>query len=197
MLTALQQRHGGARLREALGHLEADETAAYDDGSLHARRGDVVFHPERVLNGAQSKNALVVYARHIGHGGLRARREQQLVIALGVLAAGLRLADGDRLGLRVYRDDLAVHAHVDVEPRLEAPGRLERQRPLVGDIAADVIRQPAVGIGHIPAALKNDDLGALVYAAEPRRGSRAAGDAADYNHFHIHAPFGVFTLPTL
>ena len=62
----------------------------------------------------------------------------------------------------VDRGGLGVDAHVEVERRLERLRGVEEEFGGVFDLAADVVREPAVREGHVPAALQHDDLGALV-----------------------------------
>ena len=83
---------------------------------------------------------------------------------------------------------LVVHPHIDAEAFVKALGRLQGQLVLIGDDAADVIGQAAVGVGDKSRPLKNDDLRLLIPPADAGRGGRAAGNAADNDYFHVFTP---------
>ena len=59
----------------------------------------------------------------------------------------------------------------------------------VADLAADVVREPAVREGHVFAALQDDDLGALVAPAQARSRAHATGDSSDDYHSHVRLTF--------
>ena len=56
----------------------------------------------------------------------------------------------------------------------------------VGDHAADVVGQAAVGERDVAAALEDEDFGVFVHAAQPRGARRAAGHAADDQNAFWH-----------
>ena len=49
----------------------------------------------------------------------------------------------------------------------EPLGRGDQQLPAVGDHAAEIIRQAAIGERHVAAPLEDEDLRVLIHAAEP------------------------------
>ena len=189
LLAALEYRHAHARLGEVLRGLEADEAAAYDDDAARLLLRDDAAHLQRVLDGAQLEHALRVYARGVRHHGLRAGREDELVVLEAVFAAVGEAFDRDALVFAVYRRDLARDAHVDIEAGFEAPRGLEREGFLLRNDAADVVGQAAVGVGDEAGALYDGYLRALVEAAQPRRGGGPAGDAADDDYFLCHGVY--------
>ena len=65
----------------------------------------------------------------------------------------------------------------------------QREGALLGDNAADVVRQAAVCVGHEPGALEDNYLGALVETAKARGGSGPSGDTAYYNYFLTHGHY--------
>ena len=182
LLAALEQRHVHPGVDEVLRGLEADEPAADHDGPATLHRA--LAHGQRVLHRAQAQAERAVHSRGVRHEGLRSGGEDELVIALVVLAAAGEGADVHGLCRAVYAHRLGEDAHVHVEAALEALRRLERELLAVGYDAADVVRQAAVRVGDISGALEHHDLRALVQPPEPRRGGRAAGNAADNKHFH-------------
>ena len=66
-----------------------------------------------------------------------------------------------------------------VEEIAEPLGRGHQQLLPVGDHAADVIRQAAVGERDVAAPLEDEDFGVFIHAAEPRGARGPAGHAAD------------------
>lgn len=177
VVAALHHGHLEPALAEVLGHLEADEARAHHGDAPRPLALDEVGDAVGVLDGAQREQALAVLAGQPRHDRARAGGEDELVVALDVLAAIIEPANGDGAGLGVDGDGLLAHAHVDVEARTEALGRLQRELGAVGDGAADVVRQAAVGVAHVAGALDHDDLGVLVQAAQAGGGGGPAPPA--------------------
>ena len=83
---------------------------------------------------------------------------------------------------------LMPHPHIYTEPLPKALRCLESQLCLIGDDAADIIGQAAVGVRDIPRALKDNDLRLLIQPADSRRRSGSACHTA-YNHnLHFSTP---------
>ena len=90
---------------------------------------------------------------------------------------------------RVDTGDLGVDAYVEVERRLEGLRGVEEEFGGVFDLAADVVREPAVREGHVFAALQHDDLGALVAPAQACRRAHATRDSSDNYNSHVRLTF--------
>ena len=194
----LHDRDLQARVREVFRHLHADVAAAHDHdlcARLALERVHGRLDAQRVRDVAQGVDGAAIQAGKVRHEGRRARGDEELVIRLGIGSAA-RLAHGDRMGRAVDLRDLAVHAHVHVEARAEALGRLQGQVVLVGDDAAHVVRQSAIRKGDERAALQQEDLGLFVQAPGARRRRGPAGNAADDDQFHV-PHLQVFFLPPL
>ena len=170
-----------ASLCEGFGGLDADEPGAEDDGS----RARGLAQGERVVDRAQRVHARRVEAVDRGSAGAGSRGENQVVVGERVGLACLRVGDLDAVGARVDRRDLGVDAHVEVEHRLERLRGVKEEFGGVFDLAADVVREPAVREGHVFAALQHDDLGALVAPAQARRRAHATGNSSDNNYSHV------------
>ena len=112
-----------------------------------------------------------------------------MIVGERVSLAGLSVGDLDAAGARVNRRDLGVDAHVQVECGLEGLRGVEEELGGVFDLAADVIREPAVREGRVPAALQHDDLGALVAPAQACRRAHATRDSSDDNYSHVRLTF--------
>ena len=112
-----------------------------------------------------------------------------MVVGERVGLAGLSVGDLDSAGARVDRRDLGVDAHVEVERSLEGLRGVEEELGGVFDLAADVVREPAVREGHVLAALQHDDLGALVAPAQARRRAHATRDSSDNYNSHVRLTF--------
>ena len=178
-------RHAQPQQAQIFRQLDADEASADNYGRAAAGGDGLRADAERILHRAQRIDAGAVDAGQPRHNRPRARREDELVVALGVARAAVERADGDRLCRAVDGGRLLPQPHVDAETGIEALRRLQRQLRFVADGAADVIGQPAVGVGHIPRPLEHDDLRPLVQTAQPRRGRRAARHAADDDDLHL------------
>ena len=173
-----------AALHQVLGNLKADEAAADDDCGFRLLLLDEVGDGERVLDGAQREDALVVGAGNVGLDCLGAGGKDELVVALVVFLAGFEVLHVNFLGIAVDCRDLGLHANVDVEALLEALGRLYGELLALFDDAADVVRFAAVGIRDVAGALEDDDLGVLVVAAQTCCCAGTAGNATDDYNFH-------------
>lgn len=124
-----------------------------------------------------------------GPAGEAARGEDQVIVGERVGLAGLRVRDLDAVRAGVDRGDLGVDAHVEVERSFESLRGVKEELGGVFDLAADVVREPAVREGHVFAALQHDDLGALIAPAQARRRAHATGDSSDYYYSHVPLTF--------
>ena len=122
-------------------------------------------------------------------GGQSSGGKDQVIVGERVGLAGLSVSDLDAAGTRVDRRDLGVNAHVEVERSLEGLRGVEEELGGIFDLAADVVREPAVREGHILAALQHDNLGALVAPAQARGRAHATGDSSDDYNSHVRLTF--------
>ena len=133
-----------------------------------------------------------------GPAGEAARGEDQVIVGERVGLAGLRVRDLDAVRAGVDRRDLGVDAHVEVERSLEGFRGVKEELGGVFDLAANVVREPAVREGHVFAALQHDDLGALIAPAQACRRAHATGDSSDDEYSHVRLTFwlgGMSALP--
>ena len=175
-----------ASLYEGFGGLDADEPGTEDDGS----RARGLAQGESVVDRAQGVHARGVEAVDRRSAREGSRGENQVVVGERVGLAGLRVGDLDAVRIRVDRGGLGVDAHVEVEHRLERLRGVEEELGGVGDLAADVVREPAVREGHVFAAFQHDDLGALVAPAQARGSAHATGDSSD--DYYSHSPLAFY-----
>ena len=118
-----------------------------------------------------------------------------MIVGERVSLAGLSVGDLDAVGTRVDHGDLGVDAHVQVECGLEGLRGVEEELGGVFDLAADVVREPAVREGHVFAALQHDDLGALVAPAQACRRAHATSDSSDDYYSHVRLTFWLEDRP--
>ena len=183
LFVQLDQRDGDAAADEAFGHFQADETGADDDRPPPAavqRRLDAV----RVMEISQGEDA-----GQIGAGDRQARRggaggQNQLVVGLAIDPAGGQIADNDALARPVDRLDLALRPHVQFEPLAEPLGRDDQQLAAIGDLAAEVVGQAAIGKRDVRSSLEEDDFGVFRKASRPGGSRRAARHASDNKQLH-------------
>lgn len=102
-----------------------------------------------------------------------------MVVGLVLAPAGLEVAHADHPSFTVDGERLVVHPRVEVEPGPEALGRLEHEAVAMFDDPTDVVREAAVGVRHVSAALEHDDLGRRIETAQSGGGGHAAGHATD------------------
>src|SRR5690606_31339691 len=171
----LDERGVQALRGERLGGLDADEAGSEDDGAAGAPV-DLPAQGDGVVDGAQGAHARGVEAGQRGTDGTGAGGQDERVVADALLAAGGAHEDLARLG--VEPDDLVAGTHVEVESRAQPLGCLDEEVVGLGDLAAHVVGQTAVGEGDVLPALEDDDLRALVEPARAGGAAHAAGDAA-------------------
>ena len=174
-----------AAMREGFGGLDADEPGAEDDGSC--ARG--LAQGEGVVDRAQGVHARGVEAIDRRSARKGSRGENQVVVGERVGFARLRVGDLNGVRSGIDRGGLGVDAHVEVERRLERLRGVEEEFGGVFDLAADVVRQPAVREGHVLAALQYDDLGTLVAPAQACRRTHATGNSSDDYYSHAQLTF--------
>ena len=174
-----------ASVCEGFGGLDADEPGAEDDGA----RARGLAQGEGVVDRAQGVHARGVEAVDRGSAREGSRGEDQVVVGERVGLASLLVDDLDAVRTGINRHDLGVDAHVEVERRLERLRGVEEELGGVFDLAADVVREPAVREGHVLAALQHDDLGTLVAPAQACRRAHATSDSSDNNYSHVRLTF--------
>ena len=166
-----QQRDGDAAAAEVLGHLQADVAAAdHHRPARLAAMADPGVDLVHVVEVAQGEDA----------GQVDARQRRPHRRGPGAPAPARRRARGRRRrsegsgprwsgSARSMRRTSCQRADLDAEEVAEPLGRGDQQLPAVGDHAADVIRQAAVGERNVAAPLEDEDFGAFIHAAEPGR----------------------------
>lgn len=90
-------RHAQPQQTQIFRQLDADEASADDYGRAAAGGDGLRADAKRILHRAQRIDAGAVDAGQPRHNRPRARREDELVVALGVARAAVERADGDRL----------------------------------------------------------------------------------------------------
>src|SRR5262249_45537016 len=142
-----------------------------------------------VLEVAQGEDAGRVDARQRWAQRRCAGGEDELVVDSLVLPPRGQVTDPDLLRRPVDGLDRRAGAHVEVEPGPQALGGHDQQFVPLGDLAADVVRQAAVGERHFRPPLKEDDVGVLGQAAGAGRCGGTTGHAADDEQFHGQTSF--------
>ena len=88
------------------------------------------------------------------------------------------------------------NSHINAKTIPEALRSLQRQFFLLLDYTAHIIRQAAVGIGHIAAALDHHDLGVFIQTADAGGGRSTARHTA-YDHNFYLAPSTIAAISDL
>ena len=187
LVPSLQQRGLYARMNQVFRHLQADKAAADDHRVLWFGPLDLFPDGKGVLHRAQGKNAGAVDARQGRPQSLCARRQNQLIVSLLILASIQKASHPHRLSLPVNGQRLVVQPHIDVKPIPKALLGLKGQRLFLLNHSPDIVRQSAVGVRHIAAPLQNHNLRRLVQAAQSGRRGGPSGHSADNQYFHNHS----------
>lgn len=134
-----------AGMAEIFRHFQSDESSAHHDGAFHVVRVDKGLDAVGVFYVSEREDSFNADARKRRADGCRAGRKQKLVVALCVFFS-VFVSDGHRFCLGVDAYDLVFHPYVDVETAGKRFGSLYEQIVAVGDCAADIVGQPAVGV---------------------------------------------------
>ena len=178
------QCHVQAAFNQIFRYLQSDKAASDDNGRLRLFHQNIVLDPNRIRDGAEGEDPLIVL-RDKGRNIRRcARCDHQAVIGLHGLLSAVQVPDrhGFCGGIDFYR--LCSGTHVDRESCVERRRRLQLQILPVFYRSAYIIGQPAVGIGDKVPPLQNDDFRALIQSPQPCRRGRAACNAADNHYLH-------------
>ena len=185
LLRPLDHRHVQSQLPQVLHQLDADEAAAGQYRRLRVVLLDKFPDHQGVLHSAEGEQPVDPHAGQRRLGGLGAGGQDQLVVVLRKGFTRSQVFHVHRLFRRMDGRHLVADPHLHPEAPPEALRRLEGQLRPVGDDAADVIGQAAVGVGHIAGPLEHHDLRGLIQPAEPGRGSGASGHAAHDHDLHF------------
>ena len=165
-------------VHELLDHLQPDRVGPHHHRpGAPGRRGD---DPVHVLDVPQGINPPRPHPRDRGHQGRGAGWEDQLVVALLVDLTGLQIPHAHRLGGTVDGNHLMAHPRLDAESVVVELGIGHQELLPVGDLAADVIGQAAVGECDLGVPLEDEEPRLLVDPAVPCRRRGASGDTTDH-----------------
>ena len=136
---------------------------------------------EGILHGAQRENTLTADAGKRRNRRLCAGCEEQFVIGFRIDLPAVQCADSDGFLCGIDRSYFLPYPHINAKAVPEALRSLQCQFFLLLDHTAHIIRQTAVGIGHIAAALDHDDLRVFIQTADAGS-SRSTARHAAYNY---------------
>ena len=146
----LHDGHVQPQFPQVLGQLHADETAPRQHGGTGLALLHKTADTQGVLHRAQREHPLQAGPRHGGLSGLGAGGQQQFVVRLPEGLAAVQVAHLHAVGGPVDGGDFVAHLHLHAETLVKTLRRLQGQFGLVLDHAADVVGQPAVGVGDEP-----------------------------------------------
>ena len=148
-----------------------------------------------IVHRLDGEQAGLLNAGDAGHHRVGPRSQDQLVVALSIHPAGGQVLHLHLLCLPVDGHRFAGRAGLDVVGCAQSLGGVQDQFFGFVHRPAQPVGQAAVGIGYMAALFQQDDPGLLVQPAQPGRGSRAAGVAANDDIRHVfHAPFAFFFI---
>ena len=175
------QRHCQTAPRQLLHHLQPDEAGANHHRLL--RPAALIAASMRSMScRLRSVNTFGASTPLIGGTiGLRSGRQNQLAVPLLVGRAVRMVLHGDRAVRTINAHDLLPRAHVQAEPATQEIRRRHQQLVAVGDLAAQIVRQSAIGERDVFVLLKQDDLRLFVQPPSARR-RRSTSGHAPHNH---------------
>ena len=173
---------------EVFDQFQADEAGPDDHGLFHAlvHAGLDAVH---VLQVPQGEDAGQLDASERGPQWCRTWGEDQLVVGFLVLPSRSEVTDTNLLSRPVDGFNRSPHSHVQVEACPQAIRRDDQQLVSLGDLAAEIVGQTAVGEGHVRPTLEQDDVGVFRQATGTGCCRCAASHAADDEQFHEQTSF--------
>lgn len=175
----LDHRDAQPAVGELLGHLQADVPGSDDDGAGDAAILDPGADRGGIGRGTHREHPRQVHAGNWRDDGRDAGGQDELVVGVLERLARGEVLHADRARAGVDRDDVVTGADVDVVAGLEPRRAARGQRRDLLDVATDVVRQPAPGVGDLGAALVDGDPRGLGVAARLGGHGRARRDGAD------------------
>jgi len=176
---------GNAHFCKVFRHFQTDKAAASQNSGFRFLILYKAPNAEGVLHGAQGKYPLAVHAGKRRNRRLCAGGEEQLVIGFRIALSAVQCADGDGFFCGIDRSYFLPYPHINAKAIPKALRSLECQFFLIFDHTSHIIRQAAVGIGHIAAALNHDDLGVFIQTADAGSGRSTARHTAYDHNFHL------------
>ena len=187
---------GNAHLHKVFRHLQTDKAAASQNSGFRLLILYKAPDAEGILHGAQCENTLAVHAGKRRNRRLCAGGKKQFVIGFRIDLPAVQCADSDCFLCGIDRSYFLPYPHINAKAVPEALRSLQCQFFLLLDHTAHIIRQTAVGIGHIAAALDHDDLGVFIQTADAGSGRSTARHTAYDHNFHL-APSTIAAISDL
>ena len=151
---------------------------------------------EGILHGAQRENTLAADAGKRRNRRFCAGCEEQFVIGFRIDFSAVQCMDGNGFLCGIDRSYLLPYPHINAKAIPKTFRSLQRQFFLLFDHTAHIIRQAAVGVGHIAAALDHDDLRVFIQTADTGGGRSSARHTA-YDHCLHLAPSTIAAISDL
>lgn len=112
---------------QVLGHLQTDESAAYNYGTARTVGGDIVLDGIGIGHIAQCEDVRQIDALEVRTDRGRSGRKHQFVIALGVLGTGFQILDAHGFLLAQNLHSLLTHTDVYRKTVLKPFHRLHKK----------------------------------------------------------------------
>ena len=186
---------GNAHLHKVFRHFQTDKAAASQNSGFRLLILYKVLNAEGILHGAQRENTLTADAGKRRNRRLCAGCEEQFVIGFRIDLPAVQCADSDGFLCGIDRSYFLPYPHINAKAIPKALRSLQRQFFLLLDHTTHIIRQAAVGIGHIAAALDHDDLRVFIQTADAGS-SRSTARHAAYNYDLHFTPSTIAQSPT-
>ena len=132
-------RHLGTGMMQVLRHLQPDESATHNHGTLHGIRLHIVLDSVRIGYITQSKDTFAINARQGRTYRRCTRRKKQLVIRFGIFTT-VRSADMHQLLVSFNTGHFTIHPYIDVETLAESLRRLNEKAVTFFNHSAYIIR---------------------------------------------------------
>ena len=172
---------------QRFGHLQSDQPAADDHGLLDVSGGQRIADGRRVAELAQAEDVIQAGALDGRHDGPTAHGQDQLVVRQRLPGARVELDDLHGLGGAIDARGARIEQGADALDRTEEVGVTRhadgsrREVAQLGDLALDVVGQPAAGVREYAALLDDGDLSLGVQPACPGGRFAATCHTADDN----------------
>jgi len=185
LLRALNDGNRNAHFCKVFRHFQTDKAAASQNSGFRFLILYKAPNAEGILHGAQRENTLTADAGKRRNRRLCAGGEEQFVIGFRIDLAAVQRVNGDGFLCGINRSYFLPYSHINAKTIPEALRSLQCQFFLLFDHTAHIIRQAAVGIGHIAAALDHDDLRVFIQTADAGGGRRTARHTAYDHNLHL------------
>ena len=176
----IDQRHGQPLFQKILRHLQTNETAANNHGTLHTVTGDIIPCLNRIVWRPHYEHARQIKARQRRHHRRCAHRHDTGIVLIDFLRARAQILRRRLLPNRIKRHHFPLRIDHRPGQRAVLLRRIHDQLLLLRNRSAHIIGQSAARIGNVLSLRDDGHLRFRIHPFEFRRSLRSGRHPSNY-----------------